>query len=157
MIAVAVVLLVLGSAALVAEAHVSSGGALGVIGIASLACGLVLALRDGGAGPALTVALAAVVTLGAALAMLRVVPAAAATRRRRARTGTQALVGRIGVLRNAPPRDNTLVLVDGALWRARSTWPSPAETLHDGDRVVVEAVSGLTLSVRKAEDWELST
>jgi membrane protein implicated in regulation of membrane protease activity len=28
--------------------------------------------------------------------------------------------------------------------------------LHDGDRVVVERVSGLTLGVRKAEEWELN-
>ncbi len=27
--------------------------------------------------------------------------------------------------------------------------------LHEGDSVVVERVSGLTLSVRRAEEWEL--
>jgi membrane protein implicated in regulation of membrane protease activity len=29
------------------------------------------------------------------------------------------------------------------------------EALREGDRVVVERVSGLTLSVRRAEEWEL--
>jgi membrane protein implicated in regulation of membrane protease activity len=49
------------------------------------------------------------------------------------------------------------VFVDGALWRARRSWgePDDAVPLHDGDRVVVERVDGLTLSVRAAEEWEL--
>ena len=48
------------------------------------------------------------------------------------------------------------VFVDGALWRARHDWsPADAEALHEGDPVVVERVSGLTLCVRRADDWEL--
>jgi membrane protein implicated in regulation of membrane protease activity len=46
------------------------------------------------------------------------------------------------------------VLVDGALWRACSSWPDAEETIGEGDPVVVERVKGLTLAVRKAEDWE---
>ena len=30
-----------------------------------------------------------------------------------------------------------------------------SEALEEGDRVVVERVNGLTLSVRRAEEWEL--
>jgi membrane protein implicated in regulation of membrane protease activity len=49
------------------------------------------------------------------------------------------------------------VFVDGALWRARRSWSDePDEELHKGDHVVVERLSGLTLAVRKAEDWELA-
>jgi membrane protein implicated in regulation of membrane protease activity len=48
------------------------------------------------------------------------------------------------------------VFVDGALWRARHGWPgAEGEAIREGDSVVVERVSGLTLSVRRAEDWEL--
>jgi membrane-bound serine protease (ClpP class) len=48
------------------------------------------------------------------------------------------------------------VFVDGALWRARQDWaPADEADLHEGDPVVVERVNGLTLSVRRAEDWEL--
>jgi membrane protein implicated in regulation of membrane protease activity len=46
------------------------------------------------------------------------------------------------------------VLVDGALWRARRSWADDDEELGLGDPVVVERVSGLTLAVRKAEEWE---
>ena len=48
------------------------------------------------------------------------------------------------------------VFVDGALWRARPSWPDSDEPLTAGRRVVVEGVSGLTLAVRRAEEWEES-
>jgi membrane-bound serine protease (ClpP class) len=48
------------------------------------------------------------------------------------------------------------VFVDGALWRAEHDWAGrDGGALTDGDRVVVMRVNGLTLSVRRAEDWEL--
>ena len=46
------------------------------------------------------------------------------------------------------------VFVDGALWRARRNWPDDPEEISAGDAVVVERVSGLTLGVRRAEQWE---
>jgi membrane-bound serine protease (ClpP class) len=46
------------------------------------------------------------------------------------------------------------VFVDGALWRARRSWADDEKELGEGDSVVVERVSGLTLAVRRAEDWE---
>jgi membrane-bound serine protease (ClpP class) len=49
------------------------------------------------------------------------------------------------------------ILVDGALWRARPCWEEDDKALRVGDHVVVERVSGLTLSVRRAEEWELET
>ena len=48
------------------------------------------------------------------------------------------------------------VYVDGALWRARDDCGLDDGPLHEGDVVVVEAVRGLTLSVRRADEWELS-
>jgi len=41
------------------------------------------------------------------------------------------------------------------LWRAEAADEyEERETLRTGDRVVVEHVRGLTLCVRKAEEWE---
>ena len=65
------------------------------------------------------------------------------------------MVGRVGTISAANGRQR--VLIDGSLWRAQ---PSPLELeegreLRDGERVVVEHVNGLTVSVRKAEEWEL--
>jgi membrane-bound ClpP family serine protease len=76
----------------------------------------------------------------------------AAVRKRHHRSG---LIGRLGVVRKWNQPDGT-VLVDGALWNACPSLPD-GEKICEGDKVVVERVSGLTLAVRKAEDWELVT
>ncbi len=73
--------------------------------------------------------------------------------RRRVTSGREALSGRTGVVRTWTG-DGGQVFVDGALWRARRSWMDEEEQLDAGDAVVVERVSGLTLAVRRAEDWE---
>jgi membrane protein implicated in regulation of membrane protease activity len=62
----------------------------------------------------------------------------------------------VGVVRNW--REPTgQVFVDGALWQARREWwGADQDVLGEGDEIVVERVSGLTLCVRRAEEWELS-
>jgi membrane-bound serine protease (ClpP class) len=59
------------------------------------------------------------------------------SRRRRAVTGAEALVGQRAIVRTP-----TQVRVAGELWEARSDGP-----LRPGDEVVVRAVDGLTLVV----------
>ena len=152
MLVVGVVLLLVGAALLVAEAHLPSG-ALGVAGGLALAGGSALAIA--GAGGGLAIVLAAMV---AALAVTFLWLAVAtrkglATRRLRASSGREALSGQMGVVRNWAGADGQ-VFVDGALWRARRSWPDDTERLDEGDPIVVERVSGLTLSVRRAEEWE---
>nr|WP_281381576.1 NfeD family protein [Conexibacter arvalis] len=77
------------------------------------------------------------------------------TRRRRVVSGREALSGRLGEVRAWNGDRRGQVLVDGALWQARASVleAAPAE-IHRGDLVVVERVSGLTLTVRRAEEWE---
>jgi membrane-bound ClpP family serine protease len=150
------VLLVLGAVLLVAEAHLPSFGALGVAGIAALVTGAALAVDAAGGGVALVVALALAIGLGAGALLFYAVRASLPLARARARTGAEALVGHVGVVRQAPAPLGQ-ILVDGALWRARPCWEEDDKTLRVGDHVVVERVSGLTLSVRRAEEWELET
>ena len=71
--------------------------------------------------------------------------------RARAKTGVEALVGHVGVVRRAPTPLGQ-VFVDGALWQAK---PCLHDELVVGDPVVVDHVQGLVLSVRRAEEWEL--
>jgi membrane-bound serine protease (ClpP class) len=154
MIVLVLVLLVTGASLLVAEAHVASYGILGLLGAAALAAGAGLALDA--AGASVVVAL----LLGALLAVAGGALALATTRRvllvgrRRALGGHQGLVGRVGVVRR-PFTPVGVVLVMGELWRARPAWseiePAPAE----GEDIVVEQVHGLTLWVRRAEEWEV--
>ena len=150
MTALIVVLLVAGAALLVAEAHMASYGLLGVAGLGALAGGLVLALSAAGAGVALTVALAVPVVVGLSVFVLVAGRKVLAVRRHRALGGADGLIGRVGVVRHGD------VLVRGERWRAV---PSPLEddapALGEGEHVVVERVHGLTVSVRRAEEWEL--
>jgi membrane protein implicated in regulation of membrane protease activity len=75
---------------------------------------------------------------------------ALAARRARVRSGAEGLVGRVG-----EARAGGQVFLDGALWRARQ-WNFEEEVvLERGDPIVVERVDGLTLTVRRAEDWEV--
>jgi membrane-bound ClpP family serine protease len=154
MVEIGVALAVVGVALLVAEAHVP-GGVLGVTGGVTLATGLALALAGagGGAGVIVGVVLGALVASGLWLAIAT--RKALATRRLRSASGREALAGRCGVVRRWQNGDGQ-VFVDGALWRARPSWPDSEDHLTPGDKIVVEGVSGLTLAVRRAEEWEES-
>jgi membrane-bound serine protease (ClpP class) len=152
MVVVGVVLLLVGAALLVAEAH-APFGVLGAVGAVGVAPGAALAIA--GAGGGLAVVLLAIL---AALAVAGVWIAIAArktlaTRSLRASSGREALAGHMGVVRSWA-NGGGQVFLDGALWRARDSWAGDGEQLEEGDSVVVERVSGLTLAVRKAEDWE---
>lgn len=128
---------------------------LGVAGGAALIGGGVMVIASLGGAAALAVPVGIGLGAGAGGWTLFSTRRAAASRRVRVQAGTEALCGRIGVVRGWSDAAGH-VFVDGALWRARHQ-PADAEPpeLHEGDSVVVERVSGLTLSVRRAEEWEL--
>ena len=148
-----IALLVIGAGLLVAEAHLPTYGALGVLGIVALASGAGMAIDGAGGGVALVLAVTVTLALLGGSFLIYAGRQALAAVRSRARTGPEGLVGRRGVVRTAPGPVSQ-VFVDGALWRARHSWDS-GEALHEGEPVVVECVNGLTLGVRRAEDWEL--
>jgi membrane-bound ClpP family serine protease len=154
MVALGIVLVLVGAALLVAEAHLPAG-VLGVAGGVSLAGGAALAIA--GAGGGWTVVLPVVVGAGAVATLWLTIATrkALATRALGARAGREALTGRLGEVRSWTGASGQ-VLVDGALWRARRSWADEDGVLAAGDPVVVERVTGLTLAVRKAEDWETS-
>jgi membrane-bound ClpP family serine protease len=147
--ALIVALVVIGASLLIAEAHLASYGLLGIFGIAAFSAGAVLAAEA--AGGSLLVAL--VLVLPAAAVMSGLVAVATgkslAVRRRRPRVGPEALIGRVGVMRNGD------VVVSGERWRARRSWADADPAPGEGEQVVVEQVQGLTLSVRRAEEWEV--
>jgi membrane-bound ClpP family serine protease len=154
MTALGFALLVIGAILVVAEAHVPSG-ALGVIAAGALIVGAIIVIGSLGGSEALAVPVG--VALGAAAGgwALVVTRQAAGSRRVRIQAGSESLCGRVGVVRRWSDSAGQ-VFVDGALWRARhELMEADDQTLREGDPVVVERVSGLTLSVRRAEEWEL--
>ena len=124
-----IVLLIVGSGLLMAEARLPTYGALGIAGGAAFVGAIVLAVAC--MYKALTVS------------------------QRRARSGAEGLIGQTGVVRR--PLDPVgHVAIDGELWRARRCLaeeddPPPGE----GEPIVVHEVQGLTLRVRRAEAWEV--
>jgi membrane-bound serine protease (ClpP class) len=150
-----ITLVILGAALLLAEAHVPTYGVLGAAGLAALVASIVLAVLGAGGG----LALALVLTIPVAALVIAVglvcVRKALTVSQRRARGGGRGLIGHVGVVRR-PLDPIGQIAIDGELWRARRCWieegePAPGE----GDPVVVDQVRGLTLSVRRAEVWEV--
>jgi membrane-bound serine protease (ClpP class) len=147
-------LLVTGALLLVAEAHVVSYGVLGVAGVLALLAGGVLAVGEAGGSVVVALALALPVALGLVALMVVAGRKSLALRRRRPKGGADGLIGRVGVIRSAPAPVGD-VLVEGELWRARNSWGDGEPALREGEHVVVEQVHGLTLAVRRAEEWEV--
>jgi membrane-bound serine protease (ClpP class) len=155
MTALGLTLLIAGAVLLIVEAHVPTLGALGGPGVIALGAGALLAVGGLGAGLALSLLIAVVLVVGGLGVLALTVRKGLAVRRRRVRAGPERLVGRLGVVRRWQEPCGK-VLVDGALWQARRSWPEEEQPeLHEGDAVVVERLDGLTLTVRPAERWEL--
>lgn len=154
MTGLSVALMIVGALLLVAEAHVVSYGVLGVTGVLALVAGAVLAVSA--AGGSVAVALAFAVPVATVLVALMVFAGrkALVLRRRRPSGGSTGLIGRVGVVRRAPAPVGA-VLVEGELWRARDSWADGEPALREGEHVVVEQVHGLTLAVRRADEWEV--
>jgi membrane-bound ClpP family serine protease len=149
--------LIVGALVAVVEAHYPTHGVAGGLGVAVMAIGAVLAISGLGAGVVIGLVggLALAGAGGAALGLT--IKHGAAARQRRVRGGAEGLIGQIGVVRSWSEPTGSVSL-QGAVWRARrSLGPDEDEmpTLVSGDMVVVERLTGLTLSVRPAEEWEL--
>jgi membrane-bound serine protease (ClpP class) len=156
MTALGLALVVVALTLLLAEAHLSTGGLIGACASVAAVGGVVLLLLAAGAG-AVAVLIVALCAAAASVSLLLLLRRRVLSPLRvRPRTGREALVGHVGVVR-AGDGPEAQVFLDGSLWRAE---PSPVHheaELYDGERVVVERVNGLTLCVRKAEEWELSS
>lgn len=165
MTALGLTLLLVGVIVVAVEAHLPAHGALAVPGAVVLGAGAVLAV--GGLGGGLLLGLLAALTLvvvAAGIVGVSLVKGAAA-RRRRIRSGPEAMIDRLAVVSSWSGQSGK-VRVDGGLWRARLESEPGADDAPErpageppepraGEQVVIEYVSGLTLAVRRAEAWEL--
>ncbi len=141
----AVVVASIGTALLVAELLLSTGGVLAALGALGLIAGGVLALDSNSnaadyVGPAL-IALGVLSIVAFYFITRKVIEAHEVP----VRTGSEELVGALAEARSTLEPDGQ-VWIEGALWRARLAGGDDRVSL--GDRVRVEAVEGLTLVVR---------
>jgi membrane-bound serine protease (ClpP class) len=141
-------LLLLAAGFFVAEAFVTSHGALALAGAASFVVGALMLFDP--AGPDYQVSLSVALAVGGAMALitLLVVAKIVQARRRPAQTGPEELVGELGIVRSAL-QPSGLVFVHGEIWRAHTDGdPIPA-----GATIRVEGIEdGLVLAVRRADE-----
>jgi membrane-bound serine protease (ClpP class) len=135
------ILVLLGAALLVVDAHVTSHGALTLSGLVAMAVGLVTLFHKAPAPYHVDTTVIVIFTalLGGAWAFA--MGKAVDVRRAPVRVGPRDVVGMEGVA-----RDGDYVFVRGELWRAESDTP-----LRPGERVRVAGLHGLTLDVRRIE------
>ncbi len=143
-----VALMVFALALFIAEIYIQSHGVLAIGGLISLTMGSIL-LFNKNLNPIFRVSystIALFVALTAALFFL-VIFKAVQVMRRKPVTGMEGLIGEEGVVKQDVTPRGGMVLVHGELWQAYSDEPLPVGTI-----VVVEAVKGLKIKVKKKED-----
>ena len=133
-------LLLLGVGLLVIDVHVTSHGALTVAGLICLAVGAIMLFHN--APPPYHTSAPLIVTFTVLIGALWAFAVGKAwqVRKRPVLMGPQLLAGAVGEVR----RDG-LVFVNGELWQART---AGGEQLRPGERVRVESLDGLVLTVR---------
>jgi membrane-bound serine protease (ClpP class) len=135
-----VILLLAGVALLVADVHVASHGALTVAGLVALAVGAIMLFQNAPApyhtSKPLVITIA--VVLGALWAFA--VGKAWQVRHKPVEVAPELIAGATGEVRG-----DGFVFVNGELWEARS---AGGEQLRPGERVRVESLNGLVLTVR---------
>src|SRR6266567_3676788 len=132
------------------EPFLTAHGILAVGGGISFAFGSVL-LINAPEAPFLQVSITAIIAVTAVLLgfFLVLVAAVLRSRRRRVVTGREGLLGAIGtVRREIEPGRTGIVLVQGELWQA----VAPDGRLAVGEKVVVQQIDGVLLTVRRATD-----
>jgi membrane-bound serine protease (ClpP class) len=132
-------LVLLGAALLVVDAHVTSHGALTLSGLVAMAIGLTTLFHDSGTPYHMHIWVVVTVTAFVGGFWAFAVSKSVEARRAPVTVGPEQIVGLEGVVRAGGN-----VFVRGELWRAES-----ADALHEGDRVTVDALDGLTLAVHR--------
>jgi membrane-bound serine protease (ClpP class) len=137
-------LILLGFVFWILEAFVPGFGILAAGGLVSFVLGSMMLFKT----PEVKVSLALIITMTVCTALFLFIGTFLALRTRftRATTGKQGLVGEIGIVVN-PLKPEGQVSVHGEVWKAVSS-----ENLKEGEKVVVTAVDGLKIQVKRVKD-----
>lgn len=148
------VVLLAGLTVLVIEAHVTSGGVLGVAGVMAGAAGVGLMIAGSGAAPVVAVPVSIALAVLGMMMLAVVAHKVMAARGQAALTGAQRMIGTAATVRTWSGDEGQVVL-GGTLWRARVSYGwDDGPQLIPGDIVIVDQLAGLTLSVRRRQPWE---
>ena len=132
-------LILLAIALLVTDLFVTSHGALTVAGLICLAVGAIMLFQNAPAPYETSKPLVIGFAVGLGALWAFAIGKALQIRRRPVEVDPQAIAGAVGEV-----RENGLVFVNGELWQART---AGGEQLRPGERVRVESLDGLVLTV----------
>lgn len=138
-------LIILAFGLFIAEAFVPSHGILGAGGVISFVTGSLLLFSGGPPGIGISISLIVTTALVFAALVALLVTAVVRGQKRAVTTGSEGLIGRTGTARSDLLPEG-LVFVEGELWRA----VSEEGTIKAGEKVVITAMEGLNLRVRRA-------
>lgn len=143
----ALALLLAGFAMMIAEVFVAAHGLLGIGGSVAFIVGSMFLMKT--SAPELQISLAVILPTAAVLLASALGLAYSILRARRlpARSGTETLIGRRGAVRETVGKTPGQIFVSGELWQAISKDGLP---IGVGEKVVVESIEGLQLTVRKS-------
>lgn len=149
-----VVLALVAVGLMLAEMVLPTGGILGAIGVAGLfAAGIVAFANGGSTAEWVGGALIALAVVGAITLYFVARKVYAAQRHQPPRAGTEEMIGSSAEVRTAVAPSGQ-VFTRGTLWSARLA--DGADPVQAGDKVVVEAIDGLTLVVRRQPQVQAS-
>lgn len=140
-----VLLIILAFGLFIAEAFVPSHGILGAGGVISFVTGSLLLFSGGPPGIGINISLIVTTALVFAALVALLVTAVVRGQKRAVTTGSEGLIGRTGTARSDLLPEG-LVFVEGELWRA----VSEEGPIKAGEKVVITAMEGLNLRVRRA-------
>jgi len=141
--AVGILLLLLGVAFFILEAHTPTFGLLTTGGIISMSLGAMMLYRTPDIRVSPSVWIPAVICIAAFFILIAVI--AIRAQKAKVSTGNKGLVGEKGEVVQ-PLKPEGQVAVRGEIWKAISD-----ENLKKGDRVIVEAVEGMIIKVKRLE------
>jgi membrane-bound serine protease (ClpP class) len=137
-------LIVLAIVLFILEVKIISHGVLTVGGVIVMVIGSLMLFETAGSAVKLSLWVILPAVAMTALFFVIVLGLVIRAHSRKPSTGPEGLVGIEGRARTDITRDSGMVSLHGELWKAHSDLP-----LLKGDKIVVEAVSGLNLKVRK--------
>nr|WP_086940152.1 nodulation protein NfeD [Thaumasiovibrio occultus] len=136
-------LIILGIALMLAEAFSPSFGLLGIGGVIAFIFGSIFLLDTEVPGFQIALPLIAGVSLFSALLVFSLLGMLLKVRRAKVTTGREMMIGRTAVINDVQDNGKAEVMLGGERWQVESTTP-----LHEGQKVIVTAINGLTLVVR---------
>jgi membrane-bound serine protease (ClpP class) len=138
-------LILLGILFFILEINIVSHGLLGIAGIVSIVIGSIMLVDLPGSVFSISLGTIVFVAIFSALFLFGILSFAVRAQLMKVKTGSEGLVGETGVARTQfTAGGQGKVMVHGELWKASSE-----EEIHEGDAIIVIALDGLLVKVRK--------